>query len=252
MELIILGSGTVIPSPERGASGLVISIEDEPLLFDTGPGTLQRLAQAGIDCRSIERIFYTHLHPDHTSELVPLLFLFRNPDYRRTKKLTITGPRGFEEFYNKLKDTYGRWVEPEGYELQIKEVLNSDLEGGKYKLKSREVLHSKYSIGYRVEDTEGRAIAYSGDTAYCQGIIELGLSADILVLECSFPNSAKSGDHLTPFEAGRIATETGCKLLLLTHFYPQCETVDILAQLRETYTGPAVLAEDLMRATVPK
>ncbi len=250
MELIILGSGTAVPSARRGASGLVMVVGDEPVLFDSGPGTLQRLAGAGVDCRRLERVFYTHLHPDHTAELVPLLFLFRNPDYLRDKDLTITGPTGFEEFYRKLHDTYGRWAAAEGYELRIKEVLNSELDAGGYRVKSREVLHTEYSVGYRLEDSSGSSIAYSGDTAYCRGIVELGAGADILVLECSFPDGVKSADHLTPSGAGRIATETGCELLVLTHFYPQCENTDILAQVRETYKGEVILAEDQMRFKV--
>jgi len=247
MELVVLGSGTILPSAERGASGLVIIVENEPILFDSGPGTLQRLARAGIDCRRIEKILYTHLHPDHTSELVPLLFLFRNPDYKRSKDLSIFGPGGFINFYDRLVDAYGRWVTADGYELRIKELLNSELDAGCCKVMSREVLHSEHSTGYRVEDGQGRVIAYSGDTAYCDGIVELGMGSDILVLECSFPGGVKSEDHLTPYDAGRIATEAGCKLLVLTHFYPQCDSVDILSQLRETYSGDAVLAQDLMR-----
>jgi len=247
MELVVLGSGTILPSAKRGASGLVIIVENEPILFDSGPGTLQRLARAEIDCRRIEKIFYTHLHPDHTSELVPLLFLFRNPDYKRSKAISIFGPDGFISFYDKLVDAYGRWVTPDGYDLRIKELLDSELDAGCCKVMSREVLHSGHSTGYRVEDGQGRVIAYSGDTAYCDGIVELGMEADILVLECSFPDGVKSEDHLTPHQAGRIATEAGCKLLVLTHFYPRCDRVDILSQLQETYSGDAVLAQDLMR-----
>jgi ribonuclease BN (tRNA processing enzyme) len=202
MELVILGSGTAVPSAKRGPSGLVILIEDEPILFDSGPGTLQRMARAGIDCRRLERVFYTHLHPDHTSELIGLLFLFRNPDYRRSSRLTVTGPKGFAEFYRKLVDTYGRWVEADGYELKIEETLDGEVDGGCCSVVSREVLHAQHSVGYRVEDGRGRVITYSGDTAYCEGIVELGLEADILVLECSFPDGVKTDDHLTPSMRG--------------------------------------------------
>jgi ribonuclease BN (tRNA processing enzyme) len=52
--------------------------------------------------------------------------------------------------------------------------------------------------------------------------------------------------HLTPSLAGRIAAEAGAKKLLLTHFYPECESADIEAQCRKTYDGPLILARDLM------
>ncbi len=51
--------------------------------------------------------------------------------------------------------------------------------------------------------------------------------------------------HLTPSLAGRIATQAGVKKLVLTHFYPECEQVDIAKQCRKTYQGPLELAEDL-------
>jgi len=34
---------------------------------------------------------------------------------------------------------------------------------------------------------------------------------------------------------------------VLTHFYPECDTVDIAAQCRRTYEGPLVIASDLLR-----
>ena len=56
--------------------------------------------------------------------------------------------------------------------------------------------------------------------------------------------------HLTPSMAGRMATEAGARKLMLTHFYPDCEDVDLAAQCRRTYDGPVILARDLMHLDV--
>jgi ribonuclease BN (tRNA processing enzyme) len=37
---------------------------------------------------------------------------------------------------------------------------------------------------------------------------------------------------------------------MLTHFYPVCGPADIEAECRQTYTGPLILARDLLKITV--
>ena len=56
--------------------------------------------------------------------------------------------------------------------------------------------------------------------------------------------------HLTPSLAGEIASAARVKKLVLTHFYPECDRADISDQCRKTYSGPLILAEDLMRINV--
>lgn len=249
MELIILGSGTAIPSPRRGSPGLSVQAAGEYLLFDGGSGTLRSLARAGISFTDLDRIFYTHLHPDHTGDLVPLLFAMRNPDYPRLKPLFIYGPRGFQAFYEKLQAAYGQWMAPANYELIMAELEEKAVEGEGLRVIPRPVQHIKDSLAYRVE-AEGRSLVFSGDTAYCESLVELAKGADLLVLECSFPDEWPNRLHLTPSEAGAIAALSGCRRLVLTHFYPICDRYDIVDQCRKSYDGEVIVAEDLMRITV--
>jgi ribonuclease BN (tRNA processing enzyme) len=90
----------------------------------------------------------------------------------------------------------------------------------------------------------------SGDTDYCQSIVDLAREADLLVLECSFPEGRKVEGHLTPSLAGRIASESHCRRLLLTHLYPVCDSADVVGPCRDIFKGDIILAEDLMRVIV--
>lgn len=54
----------------------------------------------------------------------------------------------------------------------------------------------------------------------------------------------------TASRAGRIASLAGVGKLVLTHFYPECETADTIGQCRKTYDGLLVLAEDLLESSV--
>jgi ribonuclease BN (tRNA processing enzyme) len=110
--------------------------------------------------------------------------------------------------------------------------------------------HISESVGYRIEFKDGKSMAISGDTDYCQNIIDLALEVDLLVLECSFPDGKKVEGHLTPSLAGKIALESRCKKLLLTHLYPICDQFDILSQCRQVYQGQIILGEDLMRIKI--
>ena len=250
MELVILGSGTAAPYTKRGGPGLLIRVEEENLLFDSGPGSLRSLAKAGISISEIDRIFYTHFHVDHTLEFALLLFILRNLEYKKTHPLCVTAPRGFQKIYDGFHQAYGEWIEPKGYELQIQEIEEETIESEGWKVTSKRVLHTENSIGYRIESKEGKVISYSGDTDYCESVIHLARDADLLVLECSFPDERKVKGHLTPSQGGEIASEAKVKKLLLTHFYPICDDYDILAQCRKTFSGDVILAEDLMRISV--
>ena len=85
---------------------------------------------------------------------------------------------------------------------------------------------------------------------FLRGIVELAKGADLLILECSFPDDEAIAGHLTPSEAGEIAARAGVKRLVLTHFYPEILTTDIEAECRKTYQGDLLLATDLMSLSV--
>ena len=110
--------------------------------------------------------------------------------------------------------------------------------------------HISESVGYRIEFNNGKSLAVSGDTDYCKNIIDLAFQVDLLVLECSFPDEKKVEGHLTPSLAARIGLESNCKKLLLTHFYPACDQIDILEQCRQIYKGEVTLGEDLMKMKI--
>jgi ribonuclease BN (tRNA processing enzyme) len=118
------------------------------------------------------------------------------------------------------------------------------------RIRSKPMAHLPGSVGYRIEFKDGRSMAISGDTDYCQNIIDLAFEVDLLVLECSFPDGKKVEGHLTPSLAGRIALESQCKKLLLTHFYPICDQSDLVSQCSQVYPGKIILGEDLMRIAI--
>ena len=110
--------------------------------------------------------------------------------------------------------------------------------------------HREESLAYRIIDSNGKSIVYSGDTDTTENLVSLAAQADLLICESAMPDTLKVPGHLTPSLAGDIAARAHVKKLVLTHLYPECNQFDIAAQCRKTYQGPLVIAEDLMRIEV--
>lgn len=242
-----MGSGTCVPTVERGPSGLALSFDSHLIFFDGGGGTLRQMARLGLDFRKVDYLCITHFHPDHVSDLIPFLFVTNyTAGFTRSLPLQILGPRGLKNFYKQLHGIFGQWIEARTYPLSFREVHDSRIPFPDFSLATLPMAHSTPGVGFRLNVRE-RSLAYSGDTDYCANIVRLGQDADLLILECSFPSERKVQGHLTPSLAGRIAREASCKKLLLTHFYPVFQGHDILKECRAEFPGEILLAEDGMK-----
>jgi ribonuclease BN (tRNA processing enzyme) len=93
-------------------------------------------------------------------------------------------------------------------------------------------------------ESDGERIVYTGDTAFEPGLAEWATGCDILLAECSLPAEMAVATHLTPQECGALARLAAPRRLVLTHFYPPVEQVDIAGIVGETFAGDVVLAED--------
>jgi len=250
MNLFVLGSGTCIPTVERGPSGLALAVDSHLIFFDGGGGSLRQMVRLGVDYRRVDFLCLSHFHPDHVSDFVPFLFAMNyTVGFTRSLPLHIIGPPGVENFYARLKEIYGEWIAAKTYPLSFHPANEDRLEFPDFSVDTLPMFHSASSIGFRVEAGR-KAAVYSGDTDYCENVVRLGKKADLLILECSFPDERKAAGHLTPSLAGRIAREASCKKLLLTHFYPVFQGHDILKESRKEFSGEILLAEDGMKITI--
>jgi len=249
MVVTILGSGTCVPSAARSSCAVMVTLGDSRLVLDCGPGTMRRLLEAGSNIHEVTHLFFSHLHPDHSAELVPFLFATKYPSRQRSRPLKLAAGRGFLDFFNGLKNVYGSWIDIGD---QLDTVIEMDTAGSDsrmfddFRVISTPVAHNDESLAYRVESKDKRSVVYSGDTGYTENLVALARNAELLICESALPDSRRVDGHLTPSLAGKIATRAGVRKLVLTHFYPECDQTDIAAECRKTFDGPLVLAEDLM------
>jgi len=251
MELIVVGSGTGVPSLRRGSPALAVKAADRLVLFDLGAGTLRSLLRCGLDFSGIDLLALSHLHPDHVGDLVPFLFATRySLGYIRQEPFVLLAARGFQEFHGHLKGAFGQWVEPPSGLMDLRELNPEGPDQVCWEelvVRSSPTNHTYGSLAYRLQ-AQGSSLVYSGDTDLSDSLVDLARGADLLVLECS--NPFKVAGHLTPAEAGRLAARAGVKQLLLTHFYPPCDEVDVVALAGAEFSGEIIRAEDGLHLVV--
>jgi ribonuclease BN (tRNA processing enzyme) len=244
MRLIVLGSGTCVPSLKRNAPGYFLEAGETRLLVDCGSGILLQLERCGRSYKDIDAVFITHLHPDHFSDLMPLIHaMLATPGYKRKKDLIITGPKGLRQYYDlAIASIIGK---PKEFSIVVQEIEDS-LVLEPFVVTSISTVHSDSSVAYRFEEG-GSALVYTGDAAYDEGLIDISRGADLLVIDASYPESMKVKNHLTTRECGLVAERAGVKRLLLSHLYPvDVSDQERLNECRKVFNGDVSLAEDLM------
>jgi ribonuclease BN (tRNA processing enzyme) len=250
VEWIVLGSGTSLPTPTRGSPGHLLRMADgRGVLVDPGPGSVRAAARMGVLAASLRAVIVTHFHVDHVLDVFALIFALRNPALAQCK-LTVIGPTGIADLVARGRQVFGTWVELPPERLEFVELepgpFTVALEAQRLEGVALRMPHLGHSLGYRVRG-HARTVAYSGDTGLGDAPVELGRGSDVFVLEAALPEGSDTTRHLTPSHAARIATQAGCKELVLTHFYPDTDRTDVRAIVREHWTGPLVLAHDGLR-----
>lgn len=94
VDVILLGTGATMPTPERGVSAAFLRCGGRSILFDCGEGTQLALRREKVSPIKIDLIALTHYHGDHIFGLPGLLQTMNC--LKRTDPLYITGPDGLE------------------------------------------------------------------------------------------------------------------------------------------------------------
>lgn len=144
LDICLLGTGGMLPKPNRWLTSMMARCEGSNLLIDCGEGTQIAIAQKGWSPKPIDIICFTHFHADHISGLPGLLLSIGNSE--RKEPLTIIGPKGLERVVSAL-----RVIAPElPFEINLYEFKENveELSIGPYKIEAFRVNHRVLCYGY--------------------------------------------------------------------------------------------------------
>ena len=228
IDVCLLGTGGMMPLPDRFLTSLYVRSEGHALLIDCGESTQTAIRTAGLRFKPIKALLITHFHADHVSGLPGLLLTLGNED--RTEKLDIYGPVGLKRVISSL-----RAIVPDlPYPLECHEIGGeSEFEAAGLKVTCFEGNHRVPCLGYVLkkyrpgrfdpekaargkvpmrlwgrlqsgesaegfvpsdvlgEPRRGLKLVYSTDTLPVEAVVRLGEGADLMVLEGMFGGSEK-------------------------------------------------------------
>lgn len=246
MRVTTVGTGTAAPHPRRAQAGTLIDVGDVRILVDCGSAVVTRMAELGIDWPGITHVAFTHFHADHTSDIATLIYGWRYgllPP--RSAPVELIGPVGLVARLLAMKEAFGEGLLDAPPPISITELppeTDHVLSEGVV-LRALKVPHTDESVAYSVSG-RGRRVVVSGDTGFDPGLAAWATGCDVLLCECSLPDSMALPVHLTPRQCGAVAAIARPELLVLTHFYPPVEAEDIGAQVAEQFGGPVVCCHD--------
>ncbi len=162
MDVILLGTGSPLPSPDRAGPSTLVRAGGLDLLFDSGRGVLMRAAAAWSGPTSFATVFLTHLHSDHITDFNDLVTsrwaLSPTPN-----PLVVVGPVGTQRFVDRtldmLADDIGYRLAhhedlTEGPQVQVTEVSEGvvfDQAGVRVLAAPTDHAPVRPTVGYRVE-----------------------------------------------------------------------------------------------------
>jgi ribonuclease BN (tRNA processing enzyme) len=241
MRLTFLGTGSAMPTGERMQTGLLVESEAaDPLLVDCGSGSLHRLAATETGYEGVEHVLLTHHHLDHVADLLPLL---KAKWLAGTETLTVAGPPGTEELVDGLLDIHDYMQDR--LDLTVREVDVGEFSFAGYDVAAHETVHSMYCLAYRFEAGDA-TLTFSGDSEATADLAAFADGSDVLVHDCSFPDSVDVSNHPTASQLGAALAGHEYGTVYLSHLYPHTDgnREGMLDSLGDHYDGAARFAPE--------
>lgn len=244
--LTVIGNRAGSPGPDGPASGYVLRTPTGSLLLDCGPGVVAGLATRGL-IPDIDGIVITHRHADHSLDLTALAYHRAFPVVQPA--IPLVGPTGIADYVAELDAAHGiptldSLRTPSGTQFDISEVVPGEsFELAGVRVDTVEAKHPVPCLSLRFPDC---GLVYSSDTAKTDDLVELSRDARLLLAEATYV-SAEGHDfdahgHMSGFEAGELAAESGARRLVLTHMEDFALADETVVNATSRYDGPIDVA----------
>jgi ribonuclease Z len=290
MELILLGTGSPMPSAERCGGGQLIVAGGQRVLVDCGWGVARRLFGAGVLPVLIDTLCFTHMHSDHITDTAD--FIIMRWTGGATKPLTVYGPKGTRETMDGFMAAlrldigyrlahHGEKLSVDGAKVEVHEVPATPEPTevatiGDIQIEAFEVDHFPVvpALGYRLR-RNGKSLVISGDTNMCESLARASRDADLLLCEAMNHQMMRAqidriralnantaglledaiSYHSATVDIAKLAAEAGVRRLVLSHIIPPIPNdagaiAQFTAGMGDIYSGEITVGHDLQRFEV--
>jgi len=262
VKIIFLGTAGAVSSKERDNTALLLKTDREVFLIDCPGSLVYKLKKIDFDFRKIDRIIFTHSHPDHIYGLPSLL----HSQYRLKNKISIYAHRKVISIIKSLVKIYGLEDESKFPQLIYREI-SSNLNRPFYKSENLYIYafgvkHLPSSLGFKfvflAKDEsvsggkESKSLIFTGDTAYSKGILNISKNADYLIHDCFSPSrffkiyKELRKEHTDSLSLGRLARKANVKTLIPIHFCTELNYSfkEVMGEIRKNFKGRINIPED--------
>jgi len=273
-HIVLLGTGTPISEPEASGPATAIVVDGRAYIVDAGPGVGRRAAEAsiryetpGLQVSSLDLVFLTHLHSDHTVGLPDLVHTGWVEG--RESPVRLIGPDGTVAMAQHLTAAFSADIEnrlsgrqvatPDGWKIEAADAdAGVVYEDDRVRVTAFLVPHTGWpeAFGYRF-DTADRSIVISGDTAPSDAVVEACDGCDVLIHEVYSAERFASRSpewqsyhaqaHTSTTELGELARRARPGMLVLYHILHWGATPrEMIDEIRAAgFEGTVVYGRDL-------
>ncbi|WP_323007106.1 MBL fold metallo-hydrolase [Pseudorhodobacter sp.] len=278
-RVVLLGTkgGPAIRAGGAMPTSSLLELDGRRVVVDCGLGVTKGLVEAGMDLKTLDLIFITHLHSDHLLELGPLIHTAWTTGLGTP--VTVYGPPGIEEYwagfmaslsYDTMTRVYDEGRRPLEELVTVAVYDEGVVMAGPLRVQALRVPHPPIKDCFALRFDGTKSVTFSGDTAYFPPLAVFAQGSDLLVHEALLPEGvetiiAKTGlgdklrnhlyaSHTKAEDVGRIAAAAGVGRLVLNHLVPADDLTigsqQWLSQVAREWNGRVDVGADGMEITL--
>jgi ribonuclease BN (tRNA processing enzyme) len=248
VRVTVLGKSPAFADAGGACSGYLVQEGATAMLMDVGNGVFGKL-RAAIDFTTVDAVLVSHMHADHSLDLVPYAYaLIYGPDGRaRADPVRLMVPAGGRD---QLRRVVGAW----GGEDLIEEAFALEeydsgavLDVGDVRVRTHAVPHYlPHTNALELTAAGSGRLTYGADHGPAETLVEFAQDTDLLMVEATLKEPEPHGTrgHITAREAGEHGRRAGAHRLVVTHVSDLIDPAWVRSEAEAGFGGPVTIAAE--------